>query len=74
MQSKAEFGAQQFAEGYSNGCADKAELVAALRQYMAAARGFSAAVRLDSGKAYPWPALDIATEEAAAVIARAGGR
>lgn len=32
--------------------------------------GFAAAVRLDSMKAYPWPALDIADEAAAAFLAK----
>jgi hypothetical protein len=30
METKAEFGAQQFAAGYANGCADRKELIAAL--------------------------------------------
>lgn len=30
--------------------------------------GFANAVRLDSGSAYPWPALDIAEENASAAL------
>ncbi len=33
--------------------------------------GFAAAVRQESGKAYPWPALDIADELARAALAAA---
>lgn len=39
----------------------------ALRAVRAAALGFADAVRLDAGKAYPWPALDIAEEALRAI-------
>lgn len=35
MESKAEFGAQQFAAGYANGCADRDELIEALSDLLA---------------------------------------
>lgn len=34
--------------------------------------GFAEAVRFDSGRAYPWPALDIAEEKARAVLQSSG--
>ena len=69
MQTKAEFGAQQFAEGYSNGCADKAELLAALKD----ARDMI--INLTSAR---WSEYEGAPESAVAfieaAIARAEGR
>ena len=50
-----------------------AELVDALRALHHAVcgeTGFAACVRLESGKAYPWPALDDADEAAAAALAK----
>lgn len=35
--------------------------------------GFAACVRLDSGKAYPWPALDDADEATRAALTDGGG-
>lgn len=40
----------------------------ALEAMVQAACGFAEAVRLDSGTAYPWPALDIAEEKARAAL------
>ncbi len=54
-----------------------AELVEALRglhQAVCGETGFAACVRQDSGKAYPWPALDAAEEAARAALARIGGQ
>lgn len=35
--------------------------------------GFAACVRIDAGRAYPWPALDVAEEAAAAILAKIDG-
>jgi hypothetical protein len=52
------------------------ELVEALRglhHAVCGETGFAACVRQDSGKAYPWPALDAADELTRAVLAKIGG-
>jgi hypothetical protein len=47
------------------------EALKALHHAVCGETGFAAAVRADSGLAYPWPALDIADELARAAIAQA---
>jgi len=54
----------------------KAELVEAAEALLHAVcgeTGFAAAVRADSGVAYPWPALDIAEADLRAALARVRG-
>lgn len=45
------------------------EALAALLQAVCGETGFAACVRRDTGKAYPWPALDIAEAKAQAALA-----
>jgi hypothetical protein len=47
------------------------EALKSLHHAVCGETGFAAAVRADSGLAYPWPALDIADERALAAIAQA---
>ena len=44
-----------------------------LRHAVCGETGFAACVRIDSGKAYPWPALDEAEADVIAALARLGG-
>ena len=41
---------------------------AALRAVLYAHRGFADAVRMDTGRAYPWAPMDLAEETAAAAL------
>ena len=49
------------------------EALKALHHAVCGETGFAAAVRADSGRAYPWHALDIADELTRAAIAQAQG-
>ena len=50
--------------------AELAEAAEGLHHAMCGDTGFVAAVRADSGLAYPWPALDAAEERLAAALAK----
>jgi hypothetical protein len=56
------------------GVAELVEALRALHHAVCGETGFAACVRLDSGKAYPWPALDDADEAAAAALAKLEAR
>lgn len=53
--------------------AEVVEALRALHHTVCGETGFAYCVRLDSGKAYPWPALDAADEASRAVLAKIGG-
>ena len=65
----------QFDRGYYEGCANPIVRHDALRDALAdllhavcGEKGFAQAVRRDSGRIYPWPALDLAEAKAIAAL------
>jgi hypothetical protein len=65
-----------YADGRRAAEAKLAEVVEALRKLhhsVCGETGFASCVRIDSGKAYPWPALDEADELARTTLAELKG-
>ena len=65
----------QFDRGYYDGCANPIVRHDALREALVdllhavcGEKGFAEAVRRDSGRIYPWPALDMAEAKAIAAL------
>ncbi len=65
----------QYDRGYYDGCANPIVRYDALRDALAdllhavcGEKGFAEAVRRDSGRIYPWPALDLAEAKAIAAL------
>ena len=67
----------QFDRGYYDGCANPIVRYDALREALedllhavCGEKGFAQAVRRDSGRIYPWPALDLAEAKARKALGR----